>query len=140
MSEVDNCFVWKKGENFVFNTYFSSREFSCHCSHPECIDQKIDKDLIEKLTALRELANEPLIITSGFRCAAYQVDVEKSGQSTVVAKNSQHELGKAVDIKTTRMPIKDFIQLAERTFKAIGIASTWCHIDLRDDKERRWYY
>jgi uncharacterized protein YcbK (DUF882 family) len=140
MRELDGCFVWTKGEVYPINKYFNTKEFTCHCSHPECIEQKIDKELVSKLTDLRVLVNEPMVITSGFRCAAYQKDVEASGQSTVVAQHSQHELGKAVDCKTTRMPIKNFVQLAERTFKAIGIASTWCHLDLRDDKERRWYY
>jgi len=140
MREEDGCHVWTKGEVYPINKYFSTGEFSCKCTHKECVEQRVDKELISKLTALRELANEPLIITSGFRCPAHQKDVEASGQSTIVAKNSQHELGKAADIKTTRMPIKDFVQLAERTFHAIGIASNWCHLDLRSDKERRWYY
>ena len=140
MLDKDGYYLWKKGEIFPFNKYFSTKEFTCHCSHPECVDQKVSKDLIDRLTALRGLVNEPLTVTSGYRCPAYQVDVEASGVSTVVAKFSQHELGNAADIKPTRTPIKDLVTLAAKTFKAIGIASTWCHLDLRDDKERRWYY
>lgn len=140
MREENGCYVWAKGETFPLNKYFSTREFSCKCTNKECVDQKIDKELLEKLTELRIAVNEPITITSGYRCAAHQAAVEKSGVSTVVAKHSQHELGKAVDLKTTRMPIKDVVTLAERIFKAIGIASTWCHVDLRSEKERRWYY
>jgi uncharacterized protein YcbK (DUF882 family) len=140
MREEDGCHVWAKGENYQLNKFFNTKDFSCQCKNTDCIDQKLDKDLLAKLTDLRVLINEPITITSGFRCKKHQAEVEKSGVSTVVAKFSQHELGKAVDLKPTRMPIKDLVSLAEKTFKAIGIASTWIHVDLRDEKERRWYY
>lgn len=140
MLDKDGYYLWKKGEIFPFNKYFSTREFSCQCKHTECVDQKVSKTLIVKLTTLREQLNEPITINSGFRCAAHQADVETSGVSTVVAKFSQHELGKAADIAPTRTPVKDLVTLAAKLFDAIGIASTWIHVDERVGKERRWYY
>ena len=140
MVEKDGYFLWNKGDIYSFNKYFKTSEFSCQCKNKDCVEQKVSKILVDKLTELRIAVNEPLSITSGFRCKAHQESIAKSEVSTVVAKHSQHELGNAADVKSTRMPIKDVVTLAEKIFKAIGIASAFCHFDLRDDKERRWYY
>ena len=140
MRESDGYYVWNKNEVYPINKYFKTNEFSCQCKNPECVEQKASIELITRLTTLREQVQEPITITSGFRCEKHQAEVEASGVSTVVAKHSQHELGNAADIKPTRMQIDHFLQLSEKLFKAIGIAKTWLHVDLRDDKERRWYY
>lgn len=140
MKESNGYYLWNKGEIFPFNKYFKTNEFSCQCKNKECVEQKVSKELISKLTELRIALNEPLLITSGFRCAAHQKEVEASGVSTVVAVHSQHELGNAADLKPTRTPVKDLVTISAKIFKAIGIANTWVHLDLRSDKERRWYY
>lgn len=140
MKELNGYYLWNKGDTYILNQYFKTNEFSCQCKNKECVQQKVSKEFLKRLTELRESLNEPLTITSGFRCAAHQKEIEDSGQSTVVAVHSQHELGNAADIKPTRTPVKDMVTIAAKTFKAIGIASTWIHVDLRDDKIRRWYY
>ena len=141
MIDKDGYYLWKKGEVYPFNKYFSSAEFSCKCTHKECVDQKVSKILIDKLTELREAIQEPLKISSGFRCSAHQDDVRKSEVSTVVAKNSQHEVGNAADVVPTRTPASQLEQVAARFFDAIGVASTFIHVDLRTDKKnRRWVY
>ena len=140
MRQVDGYYIWNKGDIYSFNKYFKTNEFSCQCKHPECVEQKTSIELISKLTELRKAMNEPLTVTSGFRCEAHQEDIRKSGVSTVVAKKSTHELGDAADIKPTRTPIKDFETIAARYFKAIGTAKNFLHLDLRDDKVRRWPY
>lgn len=140
MRDENGYYLWKKGEIYPFNKYFTSREFSCQCSNLDCVDQKISKELISKLMELREALCEPLVITSGFRCKAHQEAIAKSEVSTVVAKHSQHELGLAADLKPTRTPTSQVAQVAARFFKAIGTASVFIHVDLRDDKERRWIY
>ena len=142
MLENSNYYIWNKGDVYFFDKdqYFKSSEFVCQCKYKECKEQKINKDLIKKLILLRKEINEPLVITSGFRCEAHQKDLRKQGVNTVVASKSTHELGDAADVYPIRMKIKDFMIFCAKQFKAIGIAKTFLHVDLRDDKERRWDY
>ena len=143
MKEENGYYVWKKNDVYKFNQYFTTKEFDCQCKLKECIEQKASKLLISKLTELREAVNEPLRITSGFRCAAHQEEIRKSGVSTVVAKVSTHQVGDAADVQPSRISIKDFETIASKFFNAIGIAKTFLHFDLRgldDGKIRRWPY
>lgn len=140
MIEKNGYYIWKKGDVYPFNKYFKTSEFSCQCKLSSCVEQKASKELINKLTQLRESINEPLSITSGFRCREHQEEIRRSGVSTVVAKVSTHELGDAADVKPTRTSIKDFETIAAKFFMAIGIAKTFLHLDLRSDKVRRWPY
>lgn len=140
MIEKNGYYIWKKGDVYPFNKYFKTSEFSCQCKLPSCVEQKVSKELISKLTQLRESINEPLSITSGFRCREHQEEIRRSGVSTVVAKVSTHELGDAADVQPTRTSIKDFETIAAKFFKAIGTAKTFLHLDLRSDKVRRWPY
>lgn len=140
MKEVNGYYIWNKGDIYPFNQYFKTSEFSCQCKLKSCVEQKASKELISKLTELRIAINEPLTITSGFRCKAHQEEIRKSGVSTVVAKVSTHESGDAADVKPTRTSIKDFETIAAKFFMAIGIAKTFLHMDLRKDKVRRWPY
>lgn len=140
MQNVNGYYIWKKGEVYPFNKYFKTSEFSCQCKLKGCVDQKVSIELINKLTELREAVNEPLTVTSGFRCKEHQAYIRASGQSTVVAKASTHELGDAADIKPTRMTINDLETIAARYFMSIGIAKNFLHLDLRVGKVRRWNY
>ena len=68
--------------------YFTEEELACkgtdECDmHPEFMD---------KLIAVREDYNEPMIITSGYRHLAYNDTIGG-------AKNSPHLYGRAVDVK-----------------------------------------
>ena len=140
MNQNENYYTWTKGEKSQINKYFNTSELSCKCSHPECKDQKISKNLIERLTKVRVELNKPLIVTSAFRCSQYQKDLAESGANTVVAKQSQHELGNAVDVVPNGATVTQLQPIAEKQFKAIGIAKTFLHLDTRDDKVRRWSY
>lgn len=142
MQENNEFFFWIKGDVYSLDkdNYFKTSEFTCHCKNKSCKEQKISKELISKLVELRKTVNEPLIVTSGFRCAEYQDQLRRQGENTVVAKKSQHEEGCAADVKPTRMKIPVFLNLVAKLFKSIGIASTFLHLDLRSDKERRWNY
>ena len=79
-------------------------------------------------------------VHSGFRCSAHQEDIRKSGVSTVVAKKSTHELGNAADISVSRLITAELVNMAAKKFYSIGIALNFVHVDLRDDKTRRWNY
>lgn len=142
MSENSNYYIWNKGDHHVFGNdkYFNSKEFTCKCTFSTCVEQRINRKLIDDLISLRKMIGEPLIVTSGYRCTRYQEKIRNEGVSTVVAKKSTHELGDAADIKASRMNIATLVSFASKVFKAIGTANTFIHVDLRDDKTRRWIY
>lgn len=133
-------YTWKKGDALWLNNWFKTSEFSCQCIHKECVDQKLSVELLNRLTDIREEVKSPMRIHSGFRCRAHQEDIRNSGVSTVVAKNSTHELGNAADISVSRLITAELVNVAAKKFHSIGIALNFIHVDLRDDKTRRWKY
>lgn len=133
-------YIWSKGENLWLNNWFKTKEFECKCNNKECKEQKISVELIDRLTKLRVEVNSPIRITSGFRCKKHQEEIRNSGVSTVVAQKSTHELGDAADISVSSLIVPVTIPFAAKYFKSIGIANNFLHVDLRDDKVRRWNY
>lgn len=140
MRKDDKYYFWEKGQVYPFNKYFNTGEFDCQCKNKDCVEQKIAIELIDSLTKLREDINEPLKVTSGFRCEAHQAALRKSGVNTVVASKSTHELGEAADIKPSRLSIPNLEKFSAKYFEAIGTAKTFLHVDLRKGKIRRWLY
>lgn len=133
----DSYYRWKKGQIEQLSVHFTTSEFSCQCHHPECIDQKVAIELIEKLEQVRVLLDEPMTITSGYRCEKHQKELGLQGKETA-KKLSQHELGRAADIMA-----HDFNMLkihCEKEFKAIGYSKRFLHVDLRSDRTRLWKY
>lgn len=139
MKIENGYYLWNKGDRVKINEYFSTQEFSCQCEHTDCVEQKISKILIEKLTTIRELKNSPAKVTSGFRCSKHQEDIRNSGVSTVVAKVSQHELGNAADIRFNQIKVADWIEDAKKLFDYIGIAENFLHLDTRKAKVKGQY-
>lgn len=121
--------------------HFSTKEFSCHCHYPDCKEQRISKDLIDKLESIRVEVKQPLIVTSAFRCPKYQAYLRAVGTNTVVAKLSQHELGNAADIvpKDGLNVQTTFLEICGKHFDSIGLSNKFLHCDLREGK-RRWNY
>ena len=68
--------------------YFTEEELACKGTD-EC---DMHPEFMEKLIAVREDYNEPMIITSGYRHLAYNDTIGG-------AKNSPHLYGRAVDVK-----------------------------------------
>lgn len=117
---------------------FKAREFDCPCDH--CHETLIDDELVLKLQELRELLAFPIKITSGYRCEHHQEELREMGFETAVGK-SQHELGKAADVKTGHHLGIEIEEAARSAgFKAVGVGRSFIHADLRDDKNRRWKY
>lgn len=112
-------------------------EFSCQCSYPECRVQTIDVELVHKLEMIRQEIKQPLVITSAYRCHRHQVELGLAGAETAVGL-SQHELGKAADIRA--MDMKRLEELAHTYFDAVGVSIRFLHVDMRADKKRRWTY
>lgn len=132
--------TYPKKSGVRLSDHFTSSEFDCPCSN--CDETQIADELLQKLGRMREKLGEPLRINSGYRCRAYQSELKARGYETA-AGVSQHELGNAADIMASdsETPGTVLEVLAQNAgFKAIGVGHAWIHVDLRDDKNRRWTY
>jgi uncharacterized protein YcbK (DUF882 family) len=139
LREEGGYYLWTKGEVFKVSAHFSTKELSCHCSYPECKEQKISKDLITRLEKIRLDIAQPMRVTSAFRCTAYQEHLRNSGVNTVVAKKSTHELGDAVDVVPVDGKMEGFEETCAKQFDSIGLAKNFLHLDTRKGY-RRWAY
>lgn len=144
--DTADYFVWEKKRGlFTLSDHFDAYEFECPCKYTSCIEQKIAKKLIEKLDTVRSSLKCPLHVNSGYRCAKYQEELRNRGYETS-AGVSQHELGNAADIfpvgqaYIVAKKVIELRDLVSALFKAVGEARTFFHVDLRDDKTRRWVY
>ena len=139
----ETFYIVKKYRNLPLGKYFNSSEFSCPCS--SCLETKINAHLVEKLNAVREAFGFPIRITSGYRCPDYQEGLKARGYETAVGV-SQHELGNAVDLQPAAnasgvsIGMENLRKILENYFAAIGEGRTFFHVDMRDDKTRRWSY
>lgn len=100
---------------------FNEAEFKCKC----CGTIKYDEQLVIRLQILRNLIGVPLIITSGYRCPAYNKRVNGH-------KNSNHMSGLAADIyPSDRSKLAELIRLADLVFYdgGIGRYKTFVHVD-----------
>jgi len=112
--------------------YFSPREFRCG---NDIVFDKMDNNVVVLIDKLRRRINKPIIITSSYRTKEHNAKV---GGST----NSQHLLGKALDIVCTDsnyrfLVIKEAFRLG---FTGIGVGSNFIHLDIRDKKSVMWTY
>jgi zinc D-Ala-D-Ala carboxypeptidase len=130
-------FSWNRGTVRMLSTHFSTKEFTCRCGM--CRDQRISKELITKIEEVRALYGRPITVTSGFRCPRHQAHLRGTLPEGHTAKGtSTHEMGQAADITGEDLPA--LFAACEKVFKAIGLAKTFYHVDLRNDKVRRWNY
>ncbi len=107
---------------------FNRSEFACKCG---CGSNQINPALIETLESIRRLiGNNPITITSGVRC-------EKHNKYCGGAKNSQHLLGTAADIKCDIKPkiLADIINV-NLNVGGLGVYPGFVHIDVRSIKAR----
>lgn len=142
LKESNGYYIWNKGEIFKLSDHFSTKEMDCQCNYEACKEQKISKDLIQRIEKIRLEVNQPLVITSAFRCSKHQEDIRNSGASSVVAKKqSQHELGNAVDIrpKDEQGIRTTFLAICEKYFTTIGLSNRFLHVDIRKEKIQ-WEY
>jgi len=117
--------------------HFGSREFLCPC----CCggNGKISKILVMWLDILRRAWGEPVIVNSGWRCAAHNMKVGGS-------RTSRHLIGCAADIRTRPGSIPEwerFSLLARRLYNQPGWEflpyQTFIHVAVpREESERKW--
>lgn len=101
---------------------FVLKEFQCNDGSFQVV---VKCDLLDKLQQLRDMAGRPVIITSGYRNAAYNLKV--GGSPT-----SRHLRGEAADIQVPGLSPDQVAELAEEVgFGGIGVYSTFTHVDVR---------
>ena len=108
---------------------FSRHEFACKCG---CGEAEVSPFLIEVLQRLRDILGVPITVTSGRRCAKHNAAVGG-------AKNSQHLLGLAADIRAEGWTAKDLLRVLKILVRAnalyVGYAyvvtENVVHIDVR---------
>jgi uncharacterized protein YcbK (DUF882 family) len=129
--------TYPKGSNEQLCAGFKAYEFDCPCDY--CKETPIDDELVLRLQELRELLGFPIKITSGYRCERYQNELKARGYET--AKGiSQHQLGKAADIKTGHHTGKELEAAARKVgFLAVGVGKEFIHVDLRPE-HHSWAY
>lgn len=142
LKEENGYYIWNKGEVFKLSAHFSTKEMDCQCNYESCKEQRISVDLVERIENIRVDVNQPLVVTSAFRCGKHQEDIRNSGVSTVVAKKqSQHELGNAVDIRPKdKAGIRGpFLLICSHYFTTIGLSDKFLHVDTRKETIQ-WEY
>jgi len=107
---------------------FNSWEFRCTCGMCKASDNKMDVDFIETLQEARNVADRPLKITSGFRCAQHHLSLQRP--------TSSHTLGLAVDIATPDSSSRHNVvrALIRVGLSRIGIGKNFVHVDADLDK------
>jgi len=84
---------------------FSAWEFACN----HCGEVKVMPELVERLQALRDVVDLPVVLSSGYRCPLHPK----------ANPQSQHSFGKAADC-TCSLPLRDFFLAGWRIFGGYG--------------------
>lgn len=108
-------------ENTRLAKNFVISEFACRDGSKEIM---IDYKLVDLLQKLRDSLNKPVVVTSGYRSAAY--NKRCGGIAT-----SHHLTGKAADIKISGMtPLQVALAADKIGFLGIGVYPTFTHVDV----------
>ena len=104
--------------------------------------KQMSEKILDMLDLAREKFDKPIKITSGFRTEAYNKDLKARGYKA--SSKSSHLKGLAVDIHCNNS--KDRFELVDILldvgFNRIGIANTFIHADIDEDKPSHviWTY
>lgn len=115
-----------------FPSGFKVEEFTCRCG---CKRAEMDQTFLNRLGMLRVSYGMPMIITSAFRCNNYNMKLKNA------SKNSQHLVGKAVDISVVEAEKRyKLIACAIQVGFSVGIDGAFCHLDSRDGPKLLFLY
>ena len=118
---------------------FRPEEFYCKCGECSGVppDKSATRHLAWMLQQIRDLANVPIKITSGYRCPTHN---ERVGG----APKSKHKLGIAADLKPRGLSpdelheaIEDLVRSRRIPEGGLGLYNTFVHYDIRP-KKARW--
>ena len=122
---------WYKLNDIKISKNFNLKEFECKDGSHQVV---VDSELVHKLQKLRDELNNAIIINSAYRNESHNKAVGGS-------PNSQHLLGKAVDISLHNQDVEaqSIANIARDIgFNGIGIYDTFIHLDVRDGKFASW--
>ena len=110
----------RDGETLLSRS-FRAKEFAC-------------KDGTDPLFAIRDHFGAPVVITSGYRTAAHN-------RAVGGAVYSQHQYGRAADIRVSGVPVEQLAAYAETLLPGTGgigryPAKGFVHVDVRKAKSR----
>lgn len=109
------------------------KRFACKC----CGKNWMDNRVTELVRRIEEHVDEPLKITSGYRC-------EKHNDEVGGSKTSSHLKGLAVDVacELSRLRYRIISAALELKIHRIGIGKTFIHMDIDRGKDPRvvWLY
>lgn len=118
--------------------YFGIREFDCPCEYESCVFTFLNMILVNRLVEMRKHIGRPISINSGYRCFKHQSDLVLTFNNV---KISQHLYGHAADLRVEGLSGVELEKIARLyKFRAVGVGKHFIHVDLRNDKERRWTY
>jgi uncharacterized protein YcbK (DUF882 family) len=113
--------------------HFARIEFACRCGNcPASTDPTIDVTLIRVLEELRDHFGNPITVTSGVRCKAYNASV--GGKPF-----SKHREGRASDIVIKGVPAAAVYRYLDERYSdryGLGKYNTFTHVDSRLTKAR----
>ena len=128
MADLNN---YKSGKIMKISKNFTREEFACKCG---CGQDTVDVELVGILQTLRQHFSQPITITSGNRCEAYNAKIGG-------AKGSLHLTGRAADIVVANVEPEDVYNALDRYLGnrgGLGVYNGWIHIDTRTTKKARW--
>ena len=108
--------------------HFKESEFACKC----CGKTKPNRELMTVLQLVRIHFNQPVTITSSYRCP-------KHNKAVGGASKSKHLEGIAADIQVKGVELTEVHHLLTSLFPehyGIGLYKTFVHIDVRPTKAR----
>lgn len=106
--------------------YFRDDEFRCRCARPECDAPTFPGALLlERMDAWRERYGHPIVVTSGARCAFW--NVHEGGK-----KDSGHLTADEVDVRCLnsreRYELLEAAFSPTRLFLRLGLGRTFLHV------------
>ena len=110
---------------------FRAKEFACKDGTDPLF---VDSELVQVLQAIRDHFGAPVVITSGYRTAAHN-------RAVGGAVYSQHQYGRAADIRVSGVPVEQLAAYAETLLPGTGgigryPAKGFVHVDVRKAKSR----
>ena len=111
--------------------FFTLDEFNC--SHTG--ENRMEREVLDKLDTLREDCGFPFVITSGYRSPQHPIEAKKDVPG-------QHSQGIAADIRINNAAQRYVItrKALELGFTGIGVASDFVHVDTRGTTPVMWVY
>lgn len=111
--------------------YFTLSEFDCQHTG----ENRMEKDFLDKLDALRASCGFPFVITSGYRSPQHPLEAKKDVPGT-------HTQGIAADIKINSSAQRYTLirEALEQGFTGLGVAGDFIHLDTRGTVPVIWTY